>query len=357
MSHSHLSEMSDLLMVSPVRWKELLQSAPSGGVEFTDPFEVVRPVYYYPPGILKALHGRCLFWSTWGTLKKNAKSHDAQVMLASFAYPDGYAGLIASRKLGLPMVLQVIGSDLMVLGKDPARGPMVRKVLREADRIIAVSSGLAKEACNLGASPEKVTWVPNGVDQKSFTPGDKHQARKQLGLSSDGPWLLFVGNFVGVKSVDTLLNALKQIPRARLMLVGAGPLHKQYQALAEENRIASRLHWAGSQPHSNIPQYMAASDILVLPSKSEGEPNVTIEALASGRPVVASRVGGIPDIVSDKKSGRLVTPGDPRELARAIQWVLERNWDPEAIRSTVARRTWPQTARGYLEVLQKALHG
>jgi teichuronic acid biosynthesis glycosyltransferase TuaC len=354
-AHGELSKLCSLNLVAPVFWIDRL----GGSRDHTDyaaPPGVVHPVYYYPPRMLRNLHGWCLYRSAWSALQRQSSTLQPQVLLASFVYPDGYAGMLAAQRLGLPLVLQARGSDLMLLGDNPQRRPLIQRALKAAAQIITVSQALAHKAVELGANPDRVHHVPNGVDQDRFQPRDRTQARQELELDEPGPYLLFVGNMVPVKGLKHLFSALSQIPRAKLIMVGSGPLRPALEVQARELGIDERIIWAGNQGHERIPLYMAACDCLVLPSLSEGEPNVVLEALSCGRPVVASRVGGVPQMIQPGVNGYMSQPGDPESLASALKQALEQNWNPAEVAQTVSQRSWAASARGYLEVLQKAVH-
>ena len=353
-AHAELKKLCRLRVAAPVMWPDRWLQRGGKSPDYADPPGVSHPVYYYPPRIKRNLHGWCLFRSAWPAIKKQAGELGPDVLLASFVYPDGYAGMLAARRLGIPFVVHARGSDLMILGDNPRRRPLIQKTLSEAAQVIAVSRALADKAVELGADPDKVHHVPNGVDQKRFRPRDQKQARRALGLTEPGPWILFVGNLVPVKGLTHLLDALARLPQAKLLMVGAGPLRAQLEEKAGGLGISSRMVWAGPQGHDRIPDYMAACDCLVLASLSEGDPNVVLEALSSGRPVAASRVGSVPQMITQGVNGFLAEPGDPESLVQALKQTLEHNWNPESVARSVAQRSWSATAKGYLEVLQKA---
>jgi teichuronic acid biosynthesis glycosyltransferase TuaC len=353
-SHFQLARLARVRLVSPLPWPRRLRAPHDPASGRPRVLKIHRPLYYYPPGIMRSWHGRFLFWSAWPTLKRIHGRHGSQVMFASFAFPEGYACMLAARRLGLPYVIKTFGTDLMELQYVPGTVPLVKQALRNAAQVIGVSRGLREKAVELGVDADRSHWVPNGVDQVLFKPRDRRAARAELGLEQDAAYLVFVGDLREVKGIPVLLKALRMTPRVKLLLVGGGGLENSLKAMADELRIADRVIWAGRRLLDEVPTYMAAADCLVLPSKSEGEPSVTIEALAAGRPVVASRVGGVPDIVKDRGNGRVVEPGDPDALAEAIGWTLGRQWDPMALRASVEHRTWEKTAQGYLEILNKA---
>jgi glycosyltransferase involved in cell wall biosynthesis len=182
-----------------------------------------------------------------------------------------------------------------------------------------------------------------------------------LGLPSEVFVLLFVGYLAPVKGVEVLLEALEQLgdPQLYCVLVGGGPLDAPLKALVQARGMGAQVLFAGPQPTAQVPQWMNAADLLVLPSFSEGRPNVVLEAQASGLPVVATRVGGTQELIRDGENGLLVDSGDPCQLARAISALKQ---DPAA-RSRLAQAgrrcaqvyTWAASAsqvRGiYREVL------
>ncbi|MBU1451121.1 MAG: glycosyltransferase, partial [Proteobacteria bacterium] len=205
-----------------------------------------------------------------------------------------------------------------------------------------------------GADPDTVFLVPNGVDQELFAPGDKRAARRHLGLAEDGPLALYLGRLVPGKGLEMALEALAALPRARLLVVGDGPLRSALEAQAGRLALGQRVIWAGPQPHGDIPRYLAAADLLVLPSMSEGEPNVILEALSCGRPVVASRVGNIAGMVEHGREGLLFPAGDQELFVKYMGEALERSWDPRTLRQSVAGRSWAGGARKILQVLAQA---
>jgi len=352
-THDELAKLCKLGTVAPVRWVEMLGRAENSTRGCWRPADAKRPIYLYPPRVMHAAHGRFLYWSAWPAVKNLAKRLKPNVVLASFAYPDGYAGMLAARRLGLPVVVMVWGSDLLVLCNCRQRRALVAETMRKADGVLAVSRQLAQKAVDLGADQAKVVHVPNGVDRSRFRPMDQQAARRQLGLENvRGRLLLFVGNLAPIKGLDALWQAMPNLPDAALLMVGAGPMRKGLEARARAAGFADRLIWAGSQPHERVPLFMSASDALVLPSLSEGEPNVVLEALGCGRPVVASRVGGVPEMISPGRNGYLCQPGDARTLGDAIRQVLSRSWSPADIAATTADRSWSATALRYRQVLE-----
>ncbi len=208
----------------------------------------------------------------------------------------------------------------------------------------------SRRVAALGVDPARVTVVQNGVDPALFFPRDQRAARAKLGLGR-APAVLYVGRLDPDKGVLDLVRAFQHptLRNAELWLVGSGPATDDCQRLAGE--LGVRLVLLGERPHREIPEYLAASDVLALPSVAEGSPNVVSEALASGRRVVASNVGGIPDLVTSDVLGELVPPRDPAALGRALGVAVSWPHDPEYVARVAAIPSWQESARHLYQVL------
>ena len=277
---------------------------------------------------IEVTHPRTLFLpklahSTWGPLYAAsiapllaAYRGKVYVVLGSWAYPDGFAAVVAARLLGVPGVVKLHGSDINLIAQIPGPRRMMAWALPRAARVVAVSRPLADEVIALGVPAERVKVVMNGVDGDLFKPGDRAAARAQLDLPA-GPIAIYVGNLKPEKGVIDLGRAwagvVKQVPDATMLVIGDGPLKGELEAVT--GPLGERVRLIPRQPLERIPLYMAAADILVLPSHFEGTPNVVLEALASGRRVVATAVGGVPDLITSDTLGSLVPAGDPDALA------------------------------------------
>ncbi|MEO6777592.1 MAG: glycosyltransferase family 4 protein [Kofleriaceae bacterium] len=278
---------------------------------------------------------------------------EVDVVLGSWAYPDGFAAIIAARLLGVPAVVKLHGSDINQLARLPGPRRMLSWALPRAAHVVAVSKPLADEACALGVARDRVTIVMNGVDHELFHPRDRAAARAELGLSERAKIALYVGNLKPEKGVAELARAwptvARHLPDAELCVVGGGPLAGD---LAHHAGARARL--LGPQPHDRIPVWIAACDVLVLPSHSEGTPNVALEALASGRRIVATAVGGTPDLITTSTLGALVPPRDVDALADAITIALQTPYDPVVVAQLGARGGWAASAAALHAVLQRA---
>ena len=278
------------------------------------------------------------------------------VLLGTWAYPDGVAAVMLAKLVGAPVVVKLHGSDMNVIAKLPGPRRLLRMALPRATRVVAVSRALAAEARALGVPDERISIVMNGVDADLFRPGDRNAARAQLGLKNDARIVLYVGNLKESKGVLDLAAAFERIaadrPDVHLAIVGGGEARGALEALSA--RWPDRITLAGARPLSEVPVWMAACDLLTLPSWAEGTPNVVLEALASGRRVVASDVGGIPDLVTDPLLGELVPPREPSALAAALDRASSLAYDPDEVAKLGARGGWTESAARLHAVLRDA---
>jgi glycosyltransferase involved in cell wall biosynthesis len=316
--------------------------------------------FYHPPGIGRFLnafcYAACVMWQRGRELRR--ARYD--VILASWAFPDAAAAAWIAHLLGVPYVVKVHGSDLNVQAASRLRRPQIAHALRSAGAVLAVSKALAAKAVELGARPDQVETVYNGVDGRLFRRGDRRAARERLGLPLEGPVVLYAGNLKVSKGCMDLIEAFpllaKQRPDARLYFVGDGP-----DSSALENRAASlccapAVHFMGSAPHASLPDWFRAADVLCLPSHNEGVPNVVLEAMACGTPVVATAVGGIPEVVP-AFAGTLVPAHHPELLAPALAEMLGRHVDAEAIAAHATSFRWEDNIDRLERMLERVAAG
>ncbi len=277
----------------------------------------------------------------------------ADVVLGTWAYPDGCASVLFARALGKPVVVKVHGSDLNVIAKMPSARRVLARVLPKADAMVTVSNQLGDEIEGLGVARSRIVLVRNGVDADLFTPRDREQARRSLGVPVGPPMILFVGRLEPQKGLLELLESFERIRRARpdalLTLVGDGV--SRAKAEAASVRHAGALRVTGPQPLTEVAKWLSACDVFTLPSHAEGTPNVVLEALASGRPVVATDVGGIPDVLGDPRAGMLVPSRNAAALADALLSAIEKKWNPEEV-CACGPGSWDDSAQRLFEVLR-----
>lgn len=282
------------------------------------------------------------------------RRNDFDVILGSWAFPEGAAAVALAKMSGIPAVIKVHGSDLNLVSS--MRGPRanLRLTLPRASRIVAVSRALGDKAVELGADPSRIAVVANGTDASLFFVRDRREARRELGLPADGRIALYVGRIERDKGALDLVEAFAKIaPEERdltLFMLGHGRALDEAKALAAP--LGERVRFLGGRPLKEVPVWMGASTLVTLPSWAEGSPNVVREALACGRPVVATRVGGVPELVTSDALGEMVPAKDPAALARALKTVSKKAYDASAIRAA-SGGSWDDSARALLEVLEQ----
>jgi len=281
------------------------------------------------------------------------------VVLGSWAYPDGYAAVVLGDFLGVPAVVKLHGSDVNVLSQMPSMRRGLEWTLPRAERVVAVSRPLAERAHALGVSRDRIDVVPNGVDTDMFYPSDRAEARRELGLSQGARIALYVGRIEREKGVFDLIRAFgwsgSELRHSQLVMIGDGTAEPECRELIE--RMNLPIAMVGARPHSEVARWLAAADVLTLPSWNEGTPNVVLEALAAGRRVVATQVGGIPDLVDSPELGLLVPAKEPTALAVALERALASSYDPSRVRAAANVVDWATSAALLKESLQKALEG
>jgi glycosyltransferase involved in cell wall biosynthesis len=276
------------------------------------------------------------------------------VIDAYYFYPDGVAATLLARHFNVPAVLTAYGSDINLLPHHAVPRRLIRWAANRADALTTVSQALCEELAALGAPREKLNVILNGVDLQLFAPPqDRAALRSKLGL--DGPTLLAVGNLVRLKGHELMLRTLTLVPDVRLLVIGSGPEEERLQHQARALRIADRVRFLGHVEQSALPMYYGAADALLHTSTSEGIPNVLLEAMACGTPIIATNVGGVPEVVRTSRVGLLIDHRDPAAVAEAIRTLLADNADREAIRKYACEFAWSHTAAAHVAVLRNAI--
>jgi glycosyltransferase involved in cell wall biosynthesis len=284
------------------------------------------------------------------------KRFKPDVILNYNVYPEGYAAVSAGRQLEVPVVLGAIGSDLNRI-PDTASRWLTRKTLQRASFVLTVSCHLREQAIRLGAAPDRTRAVLNGCDTSIFHLSDRQAARVELGLEPDALLIVFAGWIAPTKGLRELLNAFIRLADThgtlQLACLGEGACLGELERRAQAAGLQSRVRFPGQCKPAQVARWIAAANVFCLPSYAEGLPNVVIEALASGRPVVASQVGGIPELV-DSDCGILVPPRNSEALADALGQALALPWDELAI-ARKFRRGWDQVAIETEQILIEAI--
>jgi teichuronic acid biosynthesis glycosyltransferase TuaC len=272
---------------------------------------------------------------------------------AHYFYPDGVAAVWLGRRFHLPVVVTARGSDVTQLPDYAVPRRLLRQAIKEADGLIAVSAALKTALMELGAAPERVEVLRNGVDTALFHPIDRAAARSELGLSR--PTLISVGLLVERKGHHRVIEAMRLLPDHDLLILGEGGERARLEGLIASHGLGNRVRLLGSRPHAELPLFYSAADALVLASSREGWANVLLEAMACGTPVVASPIPGNPEVVRNPDAGVIAPENSPDGIAAGVRSLFAAPRDRAATRAYAERFGWAATTEGQLSLFRRVL--
>lgn len=322
-----------------------------------DPQYVATP---YIPKLGSRWNHRIMAWALRQRVQEIRRQFAFDVVLCSWIFPDSCAIAALSQELDFPFVAIAQGSDVHQYLQNSVRRKIITQLLPHASAIITRSGELARLLAEAGLARERLHPVYNGVDLDLFCSGDKAAARRELGLPADAPVILSVGNFYRIKNplippaALTLMRAERFKAPPVVVMVGGGDLEQDVRQFAESSSLSDRVILPGRTNAEGVARYMKAADVLSLTSANEGVPNVILEAFASGLPVVASKVGGIPEVHPGDDFGRLVSPIDPQAFATAFEETLLSPPPTERMRNHALHFSWQRAADAYHALLMQA---
>lgn len=329
------------------------------GIQLADRGHQVHFISYAPPFRLGAFHERLFFHEVEPAeyplfeyppyslalavaIHDVAVRHDLDLVHAHYAVPHATSAWIAQEMAGdrgLPFVTTLHGTDITLVGLQPSYKAITKFSIEKSSGVTAVSKFLKAETVrDFGIQEERIRVIPNFIDPEVYKP-DKEPCHRSSLAPGGEKILMHVSNFRPVKRmVDTveILARVRQHVPARLVLVGDGPERSRTGARAEELGVASDVLFLGK--HASVDELLSCADVFLLPSESESFGLAALEALASGAPVVATNIGGIPEVVDDGVSGRLLNVGDVDGMARATVEILT-NDDLHARMSEAGRQS------------------
>lgn len=325
----------DVRVVAPIPWPDLIRTR----TDLPSPVQVSYPVWWYPSKFGHASYHRWMQWSVLPAVHRMTANWRPDLVMGYWTHPDGTTALAAARELGVPGVVMVGGSDVLLLTARSRRRAVIVDTLRHADQVLTNGSNLRQKVIELGIPAARVAAFHHGVDGARFHPGDPRLARQQLELPLDRVIFLWVGHMVPVKGLDVLLRAWTRMSALDkpplLLLIGDGGQRTALERQAA--RQGAEVRFLGAVSHDALPPWYRAADAVLLPSRSEGVPNVLLESLACGTPFIASDVG---DVAALRDEASVIVPaGDVAALAEAI---------------AAKSRQAPMTVRSHAPVLDRA---
>ena len=355
----------DARVIAPVPWFPLRNPvfrswsyfARTPEFEVRDGVEVWHPRYLLPPAVG--------MWVAPFMLALGARQRVASLLEAGFDfdfidahyyYPDGVAAAFLASWFRKPLFITARGTDLNVISKYVVPRWQIKWAAQRARASIAVSQSLADLLLRMNVPPGKVHTIRNGVDLARFRQGDKDECRRLLALRRDGAILLSVGNLVPLKGHVMMIDAIARIRAsgndATLVVVGIGPEMSRLKRRASTLGMDHAVRFVGHVDNEELWRWYSAADALILASSREGWPNVLLESMACGTPVVATKVGGVSEIVSDPVAGELVRTRDVESLVLALNRVLATRRDPTAVRGYAEKFGWRSTSRAQLDLFR-----
>lgn len=305
---------------------------------------VYHPRFFNVPGMGQYTAPFAIAAGALSTIERLRRDgFDFDVIDAHYFYPDGVAAALLARRFKKPLVITARGSDVNLLPNFLFPRRLIKWAAGQAAAIVTVSAALRDKLLELGVAHDKMRVIPNGVDSELFHPIARNVARAALGLDN-GIVLLSVGNLVPEKGHSLAIEALTEIPRATLLIVGEGPDDAKLRSLVNRLGVGERVRFLGAHPQGELSMVYSAADALILASAREGWPNVLLESMACGTPVVANAVGGIPEIVCSRVAGTLIQERVPAAIAAAVREVLAQGSHRDETRNYARARNWDDAA-------------
>ncbi len=359
-----LVDLVDISVVAPVpyypawfgfnkrwqNWARVPRAENLGG------FHTRHPRYLVLPKIGMSTHGISMFAGTLWDMFKRLKAADYDLIDAHYVYPDGFAAMLLGSLLKKPVVVSARGSDINLFSEFKVIRPLIQRVLLRADGLIAVSESLKEKMMQLGCRTDNLAVVSNGVDPQKFARKPSLEMREKLGLPKDRHIALSVGHLNENKGFHILIDAVARLRPSGVMLliIGDGPHRSDLDEQIQRTGLKDSVRLIGTVPHRELSQWYNAADVFCLASSREGCPNVVLEAMACGRPVVATRVGGIPELVVSSAFGTLVERS-PEGFESGLRDALHRQWDHDAIAAHARTHGWDKVGAQVMGVYSRAV--
>lgn len=330
-AHAHYADLANL----PERetWKGL---------------DTHRPRFTTLPGTGGRFHAGALTRRLIPLLTRIRRDFAFDVIDAEFFFPDGPAAIALGRHFGVPVSIKARGADIHHWGRAPATSAQVIAAGQAADGVLAVSQAMRADMAALGIPASTIRVHHTGVDLDRFAPRDRIAAKAGYGVT--GPLIVSLGALIPRKGHHIVIEALASLPDGTLLIAGEGPERGALTAQIASLGLGDRVRLLGSVPHGDLPQLLAAADVMALASSSEGLANAWVEALACGTPIVITDAGGAGEVVTAPAYGRIVDR-TAAAFATGIAALLADPPAPDAVRRGAERFTWEANTAALYEHL------
>jgi len=366
-----LSKLADLTVISPIPWFPGETLIARYRNRHAIPLESAANAYptYFPkffsiPALFKPLEGLTMAWRIARFLVGRGQWKRFDIIDCHLGFPEGFAGAWLKFFMRRPLTVTLRGHDINDLYRYPVRKKQVVFGLKRADRYFGVSQALVDGAIRLGAPSATGFRSSNGVNAERFRPLPKPEARRLLQLPGQGPLMMSVCHLNARKGVDILIRALAILraggmPDLHYLIVGKGGEEGDEEAnlrrLADDLGVADGITWAGAVLNEDLYRYYSAADFSCLASAKEGWPNVILESLACGTPVVATATWGVPEILCRPDLGVLVQERNAESFAQAILEARDYPWKSGDLVAYAAEHSWDKVASGLMRHFQSIL--
>jgi len=348
-------------VVAPVPWFPFGHSRFGGYAAFAKVpareqrcgIDILHPRYPVIPKIGMNIAPLLMYRWLLPVLRKQIGLENFDLIDAHYFYPDGVAAARLGAALGKPVVITARGSDLNVVLRHRLPRWQIKAAATRAAAVVAVSEALKRKAEALDIESGRISVLRNGVDLERFRPLDRSTIRARLGLA--GPVWLAVGNLVELKGVHVTLGALAKVSDAVLLIAGDGPEASRLRRLASESGVDTRVRFLGNVPQAQLLEYYNAADALFLASSREGMPNVVLESLACGTPVVAAPFAGVEELVNAPEAGEVAEARTADALFAAWQRLWRRRPDRAATRRFAENLGWGPVVEAQCALYAKVL--
>lgn len=326
--------------------------------------DVLHPRFFILPKFFKCIDGILYFISIISEILRIKRCFNFDIIDCHWVYPDGFAAVLIGKLLKKPVVITIRGPGVLTIPGYRIRRKLALWSLKQANHIITVCEAIRQEAIKLGISDEKITTIPNGIDTQKFYPVDKIGARERLNLPIDKKIILSVGYLCERKGFHHIIDAISIIIKITgkkdflLVIVGSsesgaeGNFKPNLERQIKDLKLVSYVYLAGHKPHHELYLWYNASDIFCLASSKEGWANVIFEAIACGKPVVATNIWGTPEVIKSDEYGILVDENSGEAIAKGILNALNKNWEQKKLVEYAQKNSWEEVAKNVVRIFQ-----
>lgn len=317
--------------------------------------DVLHPQYWVIPKVGMNITPYFLYHASVKALTQVIESgFIPDIIDAHYFYPDGVVAQWLGEKFNIPVMVTARGSDINYIPQNNIAAKRIQRTLMQAQSTAAVSQALKKSMQSIAPQAKPPNVLRNGVDLTVFKP-DVPFSQQSLVIEPHEKLVLSVGNLIELKGHHLVIEAVALLENTKLAIVGDGEMRKELEALVITLGLNEKVLFIGNIQQQALIEFYANADLLVLASSREGMPNVLLESLACGTPVVATKVGGCEEVVTDPIAGQLIEQRTVANIASAIKDVLNRNTPCVEVREFAKQFSWDETSRLQYELFKQTI--